>query len=200
MTSINDKDKDNASNGNGGNLSDNSSNSSTLSDNKTLEDHQDIPDQIGSLVCKLLFNVALDAKTKEVDRTKELIMTLYQSETKARKDREGLELSLELSLDQMYDLKKDISEYKQVKNIDNLINYLGNNTKAIDNLENLVEDLNQVSSSNDAYTLYDLQVNMLKKIKMCESLLKGDIPRVGTVKMYLQMMKEDITCSLPPEQ
>ena len=63
-----------------------------------------------SLTRKTLFNIALDAKTKEINRTRELIMTLHKSETTARKNRKDLEFSLELSLDQMDDLEKEYNK------------------------------------------------------------------------------------------
>lgn len=60
-----------------------------------------------SSLTRKLFNIALDASAKEINRTRKLIMSLHKVETTARNDRKALELALELSLDQMDDLEKE---------------------------------------------------------------------------------------------
>lgn len=59
---------------------------------------------------KIIFEIALDAKTKEINKTKELIMILLDSETTARKNRKDLERDLKYSLEQMNDMEEEYNK------------------------------------------------------------------------------------------
>ena len=85
--------------------------SQNLNEKTTLEkDRQEIIERIETLEkkrTKMMFEIALDAKTGEVNRTKKLIMILLADETTARKNRKDLELDLKSSQAQMDELEKE---------------------------------------------------------------------------------------------